>query len=343
MKKFFSLIVFTVALVLFACLCAVGIIVNSVTGWGVLAAIGYAAAGVAAFYLLHNLLHESFHALFALISGGKITTLSFWCVEFDFLSKKICFKPSSVYAGWTSFLCKKPQNAEKTLNFSLAGGLLGSVLSLFVAFLLGFVTKNGVFSSEFFFAGGLSVCIYMLSVNFIPLVDGNDGSLLFVKGSAFVAAAERIETESNLYLGKTLARTFPLTLEKKYGKRPASVYDAWYFLSLKDEGTAKAVLNNLIENSGDNEVIAPLTERFFIACVEKDGAKIAAYKERVVDSFNDELFSLRAHAAYRLFTGEREWAKALCETYRRIARTYPLKGLAETDAAIFEAYLGKSF
>lgn len=341
MKKHFSLIVFCIGVAIFACLCMVGIKVYAVDGTNILLSIVFALAGIVAFYVIHNLLHEFFHALFAVVAGGKITALSFCGFEFDLLNKKVSFRPLSVYAGWTSFLSKKPQNAEKVLKVSLAGGFIGSWLSLFLAVLFGFLVFKDAFAFSFFIAGGLSVCYYMFVINFIPAISGNDGSLLFLKGRPFVAAAEKIEIESNLYLGKPLSEIFPLTLEKKYGKRYPSIYDILYFLSLKDTGTARAALNNLLSNNADNEVIALLTERFFIACIENDEKKVDELKEAVVYTFDDcnELFSLRAHIAYRLFTGETEWAAALEKTYLRVSLSCPLSGLKKTDNAIFDAYL----
>ena len=340
MKKHFSLIVFCISVALLVCLYFAAIILYSVTGLNILYSVLFTIAGAVAFYLIHNIIHESFHALFAVLSGGKVTAISFCMFKIDFLRKKVFFKPSAVYAGWTSFLSKKPQNAEKVLKSSLAGGFVGSCLSLIIAALLGLFLRNP-FSFAFFVSGGIPACLYMLVVNFVPLVDGNDGSLLFVGGESIAAAAEKIETESNLYLGKPLAEIFPLTLEKKYGKRYPTIYDAWYFLSLKDVGTAKAVLNGLIKNNSDNEVIAPLTERFFIACIENDEKKVNELKEKVECFFDDseELFALRAHAAYRLFTGEKEWNKAIEKTYRRVSSDYPISGLKKTDNAIFNEYL----
>lgn len=311
--------------------------------WAVLLRIFLVFVGAFIGYFLHNALHELLHALFASFSGSQVAAISFWGFKISKEKPKISSERSSLHAGWTVFYVKNPINAEKSLTIALVGGLVGSVLTIVLFAVLAVVIKNGCLLA-LFIAASFSA-FYMLLINFLPFTEANDGALLFKADKpSYVKTLVAFETESRLFNGEPLEKAFPLTAEKTYGKRPTTYYDCLYMLSKGDLPTARLIADKLLKNTelSDNEVIALLTERFFIACVEKDEEKVEALLPEVEPFFDENLASCRAHAAYRLFKGEKEWATLVSSSYKTLSENCPLKGLAASDKKVLDEFIAPS-
>lgn len=336
-KRIFSILAALVAACAF-----VGVYVRFVSSFGgdnggaFLFAALFAVIGCVCFYVLHNLLHELFHALFALAFGGRITETSFCGFTFKSSAPVVSFAYSSLYGGWTSFYCKDFRTAERTLVASLVGGLVGTLFCLIIALFGGFLIKNAYVS--LMMKEGSVVAFYMLAINFLPLKEDCDGTLLFLRGESFVAAAGRLEFESKLYAGSSAGEAYPLFVEEKYGRSISFVGSALAWLEEGNAEKAEETLNALLETVDGAEKVVVEREAFFVACLNGDG-KSAERLLSLVDFDGADPSSVRVHAAYRLYTGEKEWAKTIASSFGRALQREKIKGLAKTESAIFESLL----
>ena len=94
--------------------------------------------------------------------------------------------------------------------------------------------------------------------------------------------------------------------------------------------------------NGDNEVIALLFEKFFIACVTGDEAVVDGLKDDFLYAEGTSPSALRAHAAYRRVTGENEWADSLEKSFFTSLDDSELPGYAASEREIYRRYLGKN-
>ena len=293
-------------------------------------------------YFSHNIIHELFHALFAFLSGSFVTEVSFCGLKISKFKPKISFEYSSLHAGWTVFYAKNPLKVEKSLKFSLIGGLVGSLLTIALFVFLVIFIKSG-YTFELFI-GAASSSLYMLLINFLPF-SNNDGSLLFkTSKESYIKTLATLEVESKLFIGETLEKSFPLSIKQLYGHCPATYYDCLYMLVQGDLSTAKLIVDKIIrdEKTSDSEMISALMESFFIACIEADKTKIDNLLTDVEQFFDKDLSSTRAHIAYRLFTGENEWARLIASSYSVLSQNCRLKGLALTDKKVFDKFITPS-
>ena len=299
----------------------------------------YFFIGAAFWYLVHNVLHESFHAAFCAAFYGKITSVAFLGFSFNFYNGfKVRLALKSGYSGWTEFICKRPEKADVTLRAGLWGGLTGSLLTL-TAIAAAYFLSAGFFAHYFVLSGIIPV-VYMIAVNFAIKTADQDGALLSFspKGKrAFAMAAARLETESYLSQGKLLTNAYPVRMRAAYAfAREENGYD---YLAALEKGDIKRAADILraIESSGEsanNGVIDVFNEKLFLSCVEKkDGAK------QDLEKFSPEIFgddpdSLRAHYHYRKARGERAWSELLEKSYFKSCENVYLKGLKESYVEI---------
>ena len=295
-------------------------------------------------YLLHNLIHELFHALFCKLSHGRITAIAFWGLELNFLKgeKRIKFSPKSAYAGYTEFVCKRPNASHLTLYMATFGGLVGSMITLAAIAVWLLLAKT--FLLSYFALMGFVPVFYMIYLNFFCDMPSSDGRLMIGKSGKkeFAAAALRLETEAYLFEGKTLMEARPVYMKKTFGDMKIMIgYDYLCCLELKNIDLAKQVLSLLKkEEYADNEVIDPLSERFFIACIEKDDGFIEQNLEKVSYLFDEtDINSLRVHAAYRKYTGDSKWAELLTQSYFKACADITVTGLKESYREIGERLL----
>lgn len=295
-------------------------------------------------YLVHNLVHELFHALFCKFAHGRVVAIAFWGFEISFLkgTKRLKFSPKSAYAGYTEFVCKRPNEAHITLYISLFGGLIGSWLVVAGQALWFFLSNS--FLMTYFVIMGLVPVFYMIYLNFFCDMRDSDGRLMFGKNGKkeFAAAALRLETEAYLFEGKTLAEARPVYMKKTFEEMKIMIgYDYLCCLELKKLDLAKQVLSNLKNAKyADNEVIDPLSERFFIACVEKDDGYIEQNLEKISYVFDEtDINSIRVHCAYRKYQGDEKWAELLSQSYFKACADIPITGLKESYRAIGERWL----
>ncbi|MBR1891805.1 MAG: hypothetical protein IJ811_04865 [Clostridia bacterium] len=303
----------------------------------------YALAGLFACYLFHNILHETFHALFARLSGAKVLEIAFCGLVFSKVNKRrFTFDFKSGFAGWTTFVCKRPETAEKTLLKSLVGGLVGSLFALVVPMAISLVFY-GYFTYYFVFIGSLSVA-YMLVINYVWRFDQTDGLLLSKKGqAAFNERAALLKTESALYSGLAMGEVAEYLFDEQTIQYLPPEYRVLLSLERGDVEGAKNLVDEYqkTDENADNQRIDLLFEKIFIACVQKDQTAVEGLKTLLTDCEQDSLTYLRAHLSLRRFMGETAWAAALEKTYYAALSECPLKGLARTEMKIYERFLSK--
>ena len=297
------------------------------------------AAGLAIGFLLHSLCHETGHAIGAKSRGAKLTFLSIGALDVDLTQKtpKLSFNFKSVYAGGTSFVCNSPIAAPKTLKSSLAGGFIGSLVCLAVC-AVGLAFANYYLYYLLFF--GSFSALYMLCVNFITADRTYDGAAIG-NITEFSSRAALLYIESNLYLGISLSETDFCALNDLCPDRYDNYYDLLRALETGDVLAAKDIADKLISDpeTADNEYIAALFEKFFIAAVQNDGDYIDQNFDEFSGYADDSLPYLRALAAYLARKGEYEWGAKVAASYLKTLDCEPVKGYKKTERNVWNLYL----
>ena len=303
-------------------------------------ALGFTVAATVIWYLVHNLLHEGFHCLFALLAGAKI--LEFGAIGVLIYTKgrkrKIKFDLRSGYAGRVGFVCNNPKIVPKTLFVALVGGLFGTVLTFAIIILIYALNKS--YFTYYLVLMGIFVVLYMFIVNYACDFPFTDGSMLFMTARGkkeFTRAVKMIIIEGMLYNGYTVFASIP----RNDTYDMVTYYDVLFALEQGDIKSAKTLIAQLEEDekAGDNEVIAAFMERFFIACIEKDKDYISNNKQRFDDVSGGDAQALRVQIAYRNFTGESDWADLLKKSFEKALNQTPLKGLSITQMLLMEKYV----
>lgn len=307
---------------------------------------GCLVGGLIAGYLVHNVLHELGHALFARLSGARVFEIAFWGLR---LSKgKIRFEKSSAYAGWTSFVPLSPQNTVKATSFSLIGGFVGSLAVLIIIFVGFFVTDVYLdYYVALIWVGALISTIYMIAVNFLSSAPGTDGRMLGVGGRTmpndYLSKLVTLEYQSHLLNGRSLNDVESLTFDCGIENRNVTHEDVLLCLERCETERAKELIERALkqEELADNEHIALLLEWFFICCIENNTENVKGLLPQIEGLLlmpTSEPLILRCAVFYRRLNGETAWAEALEKTYFKACENYPLPGLGKTERMIFFKY-----
>ncbi len=304
----------------------------------------FSIIGLIGGYLVHNAVHELGHAIFAKKAKAKVFEVA--CCGFVFSKKKVKFKPSSAYAGWTKFVPQKPEDALNVLLTSLYGGFLGSLICLFIGILLmvfmgrSWLTLSLVCSAQMVF-------IYMTVINFSTGADGTDGKLFASSkdesDNYFVSKIYLLEAQSKMYAGLRAKELGEFYFQSLFEEKSATYIDLLIALENGDKTLAKDLIDQM-ENNGemdDNELIATLSEKLFLACVEKEETKAYNIYEQIcaiVDEPDGDLTLMRASYAYKTLTGEVDWAKALRVTFAKACAAHDLSGFGKTQLEILNLY-----
>lgn len=313
----------------------------------VLISIAFSAIALIAWYIIHNVLHELMHLVFALLSGGEIVEFAVMGMRFykEKGKLKVQFNFRSTYAGYTGFICKTPQKAYKTLYFALYGGFVGTVLTFLIIAVI-FSVWTSYYTYYLVLMGAFSV-LYMFIINFMCGFKTSDGHLLFLHKSGytdFANSAIRLEIEGWLYKGKSLSEIDDYTITEMFAEeKQASYYDYLLALETGDLTSADGVLSELerLAENDDNEHIDILLERFFLSCLTFNEELVERDKSICLEIIEegDTFASLRAHIAYRRFTGEKDWEKLLIESYKKMLDGFDLQGYKKTEMAICDNFI----
>ncbi len=298
-------------------------------------------------YVIHNLLHELMHLLFAKITGGEIVefAVSGICFYKEKGRFKVKYNFRSTYAGWTSFVCKSPQKAYKTLYFALYGGFVGTALTFLIIAIVFSIWTN--FYTYYLVLMGAFSVLYMFIINFMCGFKSSDGHLLFLHKSGytdFANSAIRLEIEGWMYKGKSLSEIDDYTITEMFAEeKKASYYDYLLALEMGDLSSAENILSELEEltKNDDNEHIELLLERFFISCLTYDKDLVERDKEICLEIIEEteSLSALRAHIAYRKFTDDKDWEKLLIKTYKKMIDEIDVEGYKKTELAICKNFM----
>lgn len=303
----------------------------------------FAVIGLIGGYLCHNLLHETGHLIFAKLSGAKIFEVAFCGFVFTSGEKpKIDLK--SGVGGWTSFIPSEPSKSEKVLTASLNGGLVGSLLSLFISYAL-FQVGRSILSYSLITVFGFynAVNFYLIVLNFFSFKSGTDGLLMInTNGKTndyFLYKVAELEYQSHMLNGKSAEEIEKLTAANYDAP---TIFDVEKCLQCGNFVAAKAFIEKIISNGkiDDNGLIDLLLEDLFIATVHEQIDVIEDKAEKVYSYVlePDSLLSYRAAIFYRRCTGETAWADGLEKTYFKLIEDCPLEGLKKQEKHIYELY-----
>ncbi len=272
---------------------------------------------------IHSLIHELGHLVFGLTAGLYLEKIRVLIFELEIKNGTFKFKikKPSFYFGYTSMLPKNDDNYGEKLTVSSLGGLVFSfvftLLNVFIA--IKFATNAYVFS---LFGIYYVIGFYVFIINFLPLVYNNDGALIY----DYLTSKQNGFNFKTAYqiLAKTSKGVKPCDLGENLlvfsgNDRYSQIIQYHKYLSLlaTNFDEAEKQLNSLLsKNIIDDEIyFAVKKEALFIACVKGDSNYANLNGEHVVDLLgqDDCAENYRIHAVYRIFTGEKDWAKLIVD------------------------------
>jgi len=277
-------------------------------------------AGLIINYFLSLFFHELGHLAFAKKNKAKTASVNFGLFTVDKKQKRVkLFTVFGENAGSSEFVTVDKISAERVRSIAF-GGLLFHLVYVLGVFLVILLVKNTILFS-LFGIGGLSAC-YLLTVNLLPFDKSADGAVVLR-----TEYAEAVAQISNLELAVKRDENIQLNDFLNASNQPLAKYCKYFILSLQDSKVAIDFLN-IDQNTDltDQEYGLLFPEMLFKACINGEvGEKLKNRAENYFSAQSLSICDLRAHYAFRLFTGESEWAKSILLTYNQELQNLPNK------------------
>ncbi|MBQ7407700.1 MAG: site-2 protease family protein [Clostridia bacterium] len=265
-------------------------------------------------YALSLLVHETGHVVFAAANGFKCKTVNFGLFTLDLTSGfKLSFFTFMAEDGGESLFVPTKTVTKKQLKLLAFGGLAFSFIYLLAVGLLSLAFAKEVTTVMLC---GLTVAGYLLTVNALPFDKTSDGAMLinkdgYVDGLCYAQNCQ-LAIENGLVPEQNSI--------EKCKNQPICVYFD-YLLAVYNQNFAKAeqtvkLLYERVEDFSYDEYYLLLPEIIYWATIKN--ALTEGLERRAKHLFESNLNSsafLRAHYAYRLLKGEREWATTIKNSY----------------------------
>lgn len=335
-------VIVSLAIALGAVIVSVGVLQNSNDSRYYLIAV-FGVIGLIGGYLCHNLLHEVGHFLFAKRYETEVFEVAFCGLVFS-KNEKVKVNLKSGVGGWTSFLPVNPKDAKKVLKASLWGGLIGSLISLLIAYALFQVGRFfNVYELVTVFGFDLAINFYLITLNFLSYNNGTDGKLMTnmncKDNDYFNVKACEMEYQSHMMGGKSAKEIVSLTLGDI---NVPTVFDVEKALQSGDLKCAKLFIDKIVSQAktDDNGLIDAYLEDLFISIVSKNDDLINSNYEKICSYILEPttLLSYRVAIYYRRYTEEYAWAEGLEKTYLRLLEKNPLPGYKKQETEIYDLY-----
>ena len=308
-----------------------------------------AILGLVVTAVIASIVHELGHVLCGLILGFKVTEIKILFLKITFAKK---FKISLVKFNDFGETVLVPKNSKNYANKMLACAYSGLAFSLFYV-VFGMIIATTTKSVEVLVVFGLSyhLSAYILLINLFPIREDSDGSLLFTM--LFKEQKEKTVLKNALQLGadillgvepkdvdSELLKTYRLPVDKFSARILYYRYLAYFE---KDDLAGHMQLNKItnIEELDDEEYIAIVKEKFFMAIVLGDDKFIKEYADEVMEYVGEysSPSDYRIHATYRIYQGENEWAKLIVKDGLNNIDNFNEKGLVKLEKRILESLI----
>ncbi len=284
----------------------------------------FSLLGLVVTLVLASLIHELGHAIIGKVLGlsvSKITVL-FFTVSFENGIKISFNKP--VNFGETVLEPNKQENYSKKIVASALGGIIASLIYLVIGmFIVAFAKSMPV---VLIFGITYHLSAYVLLVNLIPFSEENDGFLLFnyyLKGEEERKIIDNaLNATAQIMSGvqpKDLDSRFLTEFEVKVGYYSSLIkyYRYLAFLWRDEERSFK----ELFELSDLDKISYSLyedvyKELFYSSILLKDDNFVKNNKDVVIGYLEKEQSPIdyRVHATYRIYNGEKDWAKLIIDS-----------------------------
>lgn len=295
-------------------------------------AVLYCAVGVILNYVCGVLVHEAGHIVAANRFGLKVVKVNLGIVTIDFENQKVVpFTFFGKNAGETHFLPTREVTA-KQIRTVAAYGILFSLLFLVIGAAAGVILSVATSGAAAFclFTAGQTANFYIIAANTLSSDKTADGNIAFSDDDYVEVVAACAETERVILLGEipdeadviksdnqpiALYFHYLFTAEKKNREEAFEVLDMFCDNLCGDSFGSLCYLDELT----DEEYSLIFPEVLFRACVK--GCVTDEMKERAEEFFaeseTDGIGKMRAHYAFRKFTGDEKWAGVLLASYEK--------------------------
>lgn len=275
-------------------------------------------------YVTGIAVHEAGHVIAAKKYKMRLVFVNVGLFSVDYENAKILpFTLFGKNAGKSSFLPTRPVTEKQIrsiaaygLAFSLAYFIIAVVFSVVVSVLTGHSEPLCVI------AAGQAANYYILSFNALSSDKTSDGSLAL--GNDYSRTVAQVsEIQRQILNGETPTEPDDLSSNNQ----PIAVYFRYLF-ALKNEGikSAKGLLKLLpeLDEFSDDEFKLLYPEILYNVCKSGEkNDKTLSYASEFFSDAENTVAVLRAHAAYRRLTGDRDWANTLEKSYEAQLKNAP--------------------
>lgn len=305
------------------------------------------SVGLGLFIILvsNSIFHELGHAIIGVFSGLELYSIKFFCFLFVREKGKIKFKFDKSLGELGSTVLN-PKTKEKVLKKYVAsamGGLGATFILLLAQILICSLTKNLIVYCALGITFPLTVYIFM--VNLLPVFENNDGYLVY----KYLSGGDEREIIENyftliaeLFLGVEPCDVTPSLLIKYNGVSGYSAnirYLRYLAFIRSDEERALKELREISDLSAISNLNDEIFEElFFSAILLNDKRFIKANEQSALAVFEKPVRpqTYRIHGAYRIWSGEKDWAKLILKSGIEFCKDYAVKGLASSEKKYME-------
>ncbi|MBQ3235149.1 MAG: hypothetical protein IJA97_03210 [Clostridia bacterium] len=306
-----------------------------------------AGVGLIAVYLLNSILHELGHLIVGLSCGLKFYSIKFLWFLVKVVNGRITFSLERAVELGSTVL--SPNGTDKVLNkyvLSACGGLGATLALMIVQVAVCLASKSLIAYSALGITFPLTVYFFM--VNLLPVFENCDGYLVYkyLSGGKERAIIENYFKATALLFSGVEPSDLDSTLLMRYdGVRgySANIRYLRYLAYVKnDEERALKELreiSDLSEISNLNDEI--FEELFFSAILLNDKKFIKANEQSALAVFERPARpqTYRIHASYRIWSGEKDWAKLILSSGIKFCDDYAVKGIAKSEKSYMQLML----
>lgn len=290
-------------------------------GYNPLKSVILSFVGVLINYVITVFVHELGHVITARCRGLKTSFVNFGLFTVDFKKKK--FYPFTFFgnhAGKSVFVPAKEIKASDLRIISESGIIFQAVTA--ALFLIAGVIVADVVYYCMFCIGQVSA-IYVFMMNALSARRDGDAAIFDKKSDYAEVLAACYNTEYKINQGSI--PTEPELIKRD--NRPIALYLHYLFTAVNEGRSQAFKVLETIKNTDeltDDEYAALYPEIVYAACVS---GKIESVKARAQNFFavadDNEVNVLRAHAAFRIASGETQWGEALKKSYDKVLAAQP--------------------
>lgn len=337
LKLFASVSLIIICFALFLLLLLAVISGYSGAVWKILLSAG---VGLIVVYLLNSIVHELGHLIVGVSCG-----LEFYSIKFLWLKLvkgenglKFSFEKSMGELGFTALNPIGKDKIAKKYVSSAVGGLLATFAILIVQVVICLTAKSLILYCALGIT--LPLTVYYFMVNLLPIFENNDGYLVYKYlsgGKERLILENYFKAVALLYDGvepSDLDSSLLVHYDGVSGYSANVRYLRYLAYVKNDEERALKELremSDLSEISNLNDEI--FEEIFFSAVLMNDKKFILKNEPFAVAVFEKPIRpqTFRIHASYRIWTGEKDWAKLILQSGIEFCKTYAVKGIAKSE------------